>query len=83
MHEVIYSETATAHLLEAMATSGNAVGVLEAQERARANLAKDSAGFGVHLREGLYVCEERPPRVFFDINSDDMVVEIIGLKLAP
>ena len=81
IYRVEYSLGAAAELLRISGVVG-AVATIQAADAIRQRLESDPAGNGTFLSEGLYYIDEGRLRAFFQIDVEDMVVEVTDFRVA-
>jgi hypothetical protein len=77
---VDYSLDAAVELLRISGVVG-ATSAIQAADTIRRRLESDPAGNGTFLSEGLYYIDEGRLRAFFQINVEDMVVEVTDFRV--
>jgi hypothetical protein len=80
IYTVEYSLGAAAELLRISGVVG-ATAAIQAADAIRHRLESDPAGNGTFLSEGLYYIDEGRLRAFFQIDVEDMVVEVTDFRV--
>lgn len=80
IYEIVLSLEAVEDVLRITLTSGAKAKVISASKEMQDALRSDPADAGEHLSEGLYFIDREPLRVFYTIDTNKMIVEIVTVK---
>jgi hypothetical protein len=80
MYRVVFSLAAAAELVRIMGEL-SAADVLRASQAVRQALEIDPANEGIELPEGLYYIDREPLRAFYEIDVQDLTVEITDFRI--